>query len=390
MRASLRPRRPRGRPVPGRDPPAPARAGPAGRRGARGPGEAGEAAGPRPAGAGPDVAPLRVPRVSGTRRRVPEEAVVAALTRRYGPVVTPRRATTARAKRRGTAVAPRSRPVRTTPRDVLRDLARRLTRDPSPLNLAQLTRACLQHPDELPRVAAAAAHFEVSTRPEAALEILVGSLGSRDPLARTLAATALSRIAPGGRPSPGASPATARAAGPAPLPDEPPGSRHVRPEPELVAARRRLPRIPPRGRPAGPLRGQRPLRLVGGLERRRPRPRRGRSPRVGRGAGPGRPEPVHAQPRRERRDAGEPGRAHGGRSRDAELPGARPQVRPGLLAGRARDLDPGAPRPGHPGRRRRAALRRPAHRGERPADLVRPLREPRAQVWQDHDVPSLL
>jgi hypothetical protein len=79
---------------------------------------------------------------------------------------------------------------------VLGDLGRRLARDPSPLRLAQLTRACLEHPYELPRVAAAATHFEVSTRPEPALGVLLGSLKSADPLARTLAATALSRIAP--------------------------------------------------------------------------------------------------------------------------------------------------------------------------------------------------
>ena len=177
-----------------------------------------------------DVAPLRVPRVTAVRRRVPEEVVVASLTRRYGRVVTSRAGRTARARKRGATVAPRTRPPRTTPRDVLGDLARRLTRDPSPLNLAQLTRACLQHPNELPRVAAAATHFEVSTRPEPALEILVGSLGSRDPLARTLAATALSRIAPedarlqallGRRRAPTVS---------ASLPDESPGPRHVRPE----------------------------------------------------------------------------------------------------------------------------------------------------------------
>ena len=60
----------------------------------------------------PGVVPLRVPRIRGTRRRVPEEAVVAALTRRYGPVVAPRRARTARAKRRGTAVAPGHGPCR--------------------------------------------------------------------------------------------------------------------------------------------------------------------------------------------------------------------------------------------------------------------------------------
>jgi hypothetical protein len=142
-----------------------------------------------------DVTPLRVPRVPGVRRRVPEEAVVAALRRRYGPTVAAR-PRLRQAKRRGARVAPRPRPERTTPRDVLGDLGRRLARDPSPFNLAQLTRACLRHPDVLPRVAGAAAHFEVSTRPEPALEVLVGALGSSDPLARTLAATALSRAAP--------------------------------------------------------------------------------------------------------------------------------------------------------------------------------------------------
>lgn len=144
----------------------------------------------------PDVAALRCPRVAGPRRRVPEEATVAALTQRYGAVVTPRRVATARVRRRGDQVDARARPARTVSPDVLADLGRRLARDPSPLALAQLTRAGLQHPYELPRVAAAAAHFEVSTRPEPALEILVGALGSRDPLAGTLAATALSRIAP--------------------------------------------------------------------------------------------------------------------------------------------------------------------------------------------------
>jgi hypothetical protein len=142
-----------------------------------------------------DVAALRVPRVTAVRRRVPEEAVVASLRRRYGPVVTPGPARRARPKARGRA-APRARPVRTVPLDVRVDLARRLTRDPTTLSLAQLTRACLQHPNELPRIAAAATYFEVSTRPEPALRVLEGSLASPDPLARTLAATALSRIAP--------------------------------------------------------------------------------------------------------------------------------------------------------------------------------------------------
>jgi len=136
-----------------------------------------------------DVAALQVPRVAGARRRVPEDAVVASLRRRYGRGVPAPRPRTGRA-------APRRRLARATPRDVIGDLGRRLARDPSPLHLAQLTRACLQHPNEVPRVAAAATHFEVTTRPEPALEVLIGSLGSADPLARTLAATALSRVAP--------------------------------------------------------------------------------------------------------------------------------------------------------------------------------------------------
>ena len=143
-----------------------------------------------------DLAALRVPRVTGVRRRVPEDAVLASLTRRYGPLVPSQRGKPVRSKRRGSA-SPAFRALRSRamPADVLADLARRLARDPSPLNLAQLTRACLQHPYDLPRVAAAAAHFEVSTRPQPALEILGRSLGSADPLARELAATAMASIA---------------------------------------------------------------------------------------------------------------------------------------------------------------------------------------------------
>jgi hypothetical protein len=133
----------------------------------------------------------------GARRRVPEEAVLAALARRYGPRLGAPRVRPARRARRGKRprIAPARRARAVSP-DVLVDLARRLARDPSPLNLAQLTCACLRHPHEVPRVAAAAAHFELSTRPAQALEILARSLRSADPLARALAATAMARIAP--------------------------------------------------------------------------------------------------------------------------------------------------------------------------------------------------
>lgn len=143
-----------------------------------------------------DLALLRVPRVTGPRRRVPEAAVLAALARRYGRRLAARdggptgRSGAARQRR------PRARPGPAAPAEILADLARRLAREPSSLNLAQLTRACLQHRHDLPRVAAAATHFEVSSRPGPALAILGRSLRSRDPLARILAATALGRIAP--------------------------------------------------------------------------------------------------------------------------------------------------------------------------------------------------
>jgi hypothetical protein len=146
-----------------------------------------------------DVAALRVPRVTAVRRRVPEGAVLAALAARYGPQVTPQRARLVRPKRRPGWIPfpdPPVRPTRAVPPDVLADLARRVSRNPGALNLAQLTRACLQHRHELPRVAAAATHFELSSRPEPALGILARSLSSADPLVRLLAATAMARIAP--------------------------------------------------------------------------------------------------------------------------------------------------------------------------------------------------
>ncbi|HEY7436948.1 MAG TPA: hypothetical protein VIE41_17535, partial [Methylomirabilota bacterium] len=127
-----------------------------------------------------DVAALRVPRLRGTRRRIPEAAVRAALATRYGPA----------------AVAGPSAPQPEVAPDVLSDIARRCLRSPTVNAAAQLTRACLGHRHELPRVAAAATYFELSSSVEPALTILGRAVASPDPLVQAVAATALAQIAP--------------------------------------------------------------------------------------------------------------------------------------------------------------------------------------------------
>jgi hypothetical protein len=261
-----------------------------------------------------DLAAVQVPRLPGPRRRVPEEAVVSALAKRYGPAAAApfpatstgtgpcRKAAKIRSRRPSALVRPAS-------PDMLEDHARRLARSPSALTAAQLTRACLRHRHELPRVAAAAAHCELTSSPASALAILGASLTSADPLVARLAATAMARIAPE---------------------DE-----------RLRALLRGRPSLSPRPRshtsllvhgtfardstwwqpggtstntsarsPARPLQRRRPVRVVGRLERHRAGPRSRRSPHVGRQARAREPRSLHAQPRRERRDARKPGRAH--------------------------------------------------------------------------------
>jgi hypothetical protein len=148
-----------------------------------------------------DLAALRVPRLTGARTRVPENAIVSALTKRYGrravgPLPTP----AIRTGPRRQAAKIRSRrpsvPARPASPEMLADLARRLARTPSALTAAQLTRASLHHRHELPRVAAAAAHAELASNPQGALAILAASLDSADPLVARVAATAMARIAP--------------------------------------------------------------------------------------------------------------------------------------------------------------------------------------------------
>ena len=75
-------------------------------------------------------------------------------------------------------------------------LVARLYQEPTPLTAAALLEACLRHPDELLRVAAATSYFELSAEPRRLLKVIRGGMYSRDELVRDVAATALARIAP--------------------------------------------------------------------------------------------------------------------------------------------------------------------------------------------------
>jgi hypothetical protein len=128
-----------------------------------------------------DAAVFPVPPVRYTGRRVPTGEVERRLTRRYGR------------RRLGQARAEEPAPV---PMTVLADLAARLYRRPTEDNAVDLMEACLRHPQELTRVAAAAAYFPLSAEPRRLLRVLEAAVASPDALARTLAATALGRVDP--------------------------------------------------------------------------------------------------------------------------------------------------------------------------------------------------
>ena len=71
-----------------------------------------------------------------------------------------------------------------------------LTAEPSALWTAGLLEACLRHPKELVRVAAAAAYHGFTTEKERIIEILLQGTYSEEPLVRDLAATALAQAEP--------------------------------------------------------------------------------------------------------------------------------------------------------------------------------------------------
>jgi hypothetical protein len=78
----------------------------------------------------------------------------------------------------------------------LGQLADQCYANPDPIIAAQLMEACLRHPQELTRVAAAASYFELSTQPKRLIRILADGTHSKDELVRDVAAVALARISP--------------------------------------------------------------------------------------------------------------------------------------------------------------------------------------------------
>jgi len=126
-----------------------------------------------------DLAQFPVPSLGPSRERVSVALVETRLAERYGARIV-RHATIPQEKRA----------------DVLGDLAQTLFESPQPITAAQLMEASLRSPDELTRVAAAAAYFELSTRPKRLLSVLLRGTRSEDTLVQSLAATALARVAP--------------------------------------------------------------------------------------------------------------------------------------------------------------------------------------------------
>ena len=81
-------------------------------------------------------------------------------------------------------------------RDVIGDVAGRFQADPTHLRAAVLFEACLRHPEELVRVAAASAYLDLTTDPGPSLAELRKGVGSEDELTREVAATSLAHYSP--------------------------------------------------------------------------------------------------------------------------------------------------------------------------------------------------
>lgn len=127
-----------------------------------------------------DLSRFPVPPVRRTGERIPREVIRQRLAREYALQM---------------KEAPLEEESARLIEEVVPRVAARLYETPSLVAAAEITEACLAHPDELTRVAAAAAHFEISASPDA-VEILAGGTKSREELVQAVAATALARIAP--------------------------------------------------------------------------------------------------------------------------------------------------------------------------------------------------
>lgn len=82
------------------------------------------------------------------------------------------------------------------PADILAGLGDRFMKSPSEATATSLVEACLRHPHDLVRVAAAAAHLRRSPDSERLKMVLENGLTSSDELIRELAATALAQAVP--------------------------------------------------------------------------------------------------------------------------------------------------------------------------------------------------
>jgi hypothetical protein len=131
-----------------------------------------------------DFAIFERPRPGGLGGRVDVQRLRVGLAPRYGDWIFPERPRSADALRAGMAAA-------------LPDLGQRAYDQATPDASAELMEACLNHPEELVRVAAAASYSGMSTELERLTEILANGCRSEDELVRGVAATALWYVSPG-------------------------------------------------------------------------------------------------------------------------------------------------------------------------------------------------
>jgi hypothetical protein len=121
-----------------------------------------------------DVKPLQVPTITATGERLPRERVRGLLSKDLAMEVEE---------------------VREGPIG-LSDLASRLAERPDPRSAAELFEASLYHRSDLVRLAGAIGYLQVAADPSGLVEILVDGTRSEEPLVRDLASVALARFAP--------------------------------------------------------------------------------------------------------------------------------------------------------------------------------------------------
>lgn len=128
-----------------------------------------------------DLSDLGVPPLSPTAGRVDSQRIRTQLASRYGTSV---------------AIAiPEGEDV-TWRRDIFPDLASNHFREPTASTATNLMEACLRHPHELVRVAAAGAYHNRSSEPDKLARMLEQGTHSVDLMVRQLAATALAQATP--------------------------------------------------------------------------------------------------------------------------------------------------------------------------------------------------